>query len=300
VIFGLIAFGGLMVALSTGSLSSLFMPIFVMGMAIFAWFSMRVGDRKKLQLLKFALDNGWVINFAGIKNFAADPLLFQQGHSRMVTYWMQEPTRSLLFANYQYTVGYGKNSHTYVLNFAQIPLPRRVPHLILNSKHNNFGAPTLGYDVEKVKVEGDFNKFFKIITPPEYERDALQILTPDVLQVLKEFGAWFDFEMLDDKLFVFAMPGTLDDGKAMQGLLTAIAKIVPEITHQVQTYSDAKATRMAVGTTGDVTSASAQNVVAAGGVRLKRSKVALLVVPIAIGLMALWFLVPFLSALFSR
>ena len=251
-------------------------------------------EKYKYRLLKFTLDNNWEINFTRINNFSSiDALMFKVGNSRMLNYWMQDPNK-FLFANYQYTTGSGDNQQTHYFDFAQIQLPRRVPHLIINSRKNNIGVSTFGYDVEKIEVEGDFNKYFKIVTPPEYERDALQILTPDVLQTFIDFGADYDFEMLDNKLIVFASNKTLREKESLQKLLLAIAKLLPEISHQVNTYSDEKVAKLKVRENGAIIASSSQDLISHKGARISQKKWAA-VIPIAA--VILWIIMRIVSDL---
>ncbi|MBG6238577.1 hypothetical protein IWX78_001549 [Mycetocola sp. CAN_C7] len=91
--------------------------------------------------------------------------------------------------------------------FVEVSLPRRFPHIVLDSLSNNglrgrqLENPYAGQGA--VTLEGNFSQYFRLTCPPGYERDALYLLTPDLMVVLLDEGADFDIEILDDVLFLY-------------------------------------------------------------------------------------------------
>ncbi len=53
-------------------------------------------------------------------------------------------------------------------------------------------------DGPELELEGDFGKHFELHVPAGYERDALYVLTPDVMQVLIDEAADRRVEIVDD------------------------------------------------------------------------------------------------------
>ena len=88
--------------------------------------------------------------------------------------------------------------------YLAIRLERAVPQLVLDSKRNGSSIPMMIGGSQKLKLEGDFNKFFTLYAPRGYERDALYIMTPDLMALLIDETGDFDVEVVDDMLFVYS------------------------------------------------------------------------------------------------
>lgn len=52
-----------------------------------------------------------------------------------------------------------------------------------------------GSDLEKIKLEGDFNEYFSVLIPKDSEVDALSILTPDVMAIMMDNGQDMDLNI---------------------------------------------------------------------------------------------------------
>ena len=53
-------------------------------------------------------------------------------------------------------------------------------------------------------MEGDFNSFFDLYVPKNYECDALYIFTPDLMQIFIKHSGSYDAEIVDDKLYIYS------------------------------------------------------------------------------------------------
>ncbi|TSC75601.1 MAG: hypothetical protein G01um101431_1154 [Parcubacteria group bacterium Gr01-1014_31] len=136
---------------------------------------------------------------------SGDPALeratrFQQGHSKKMSHVVagERNGRPLRLFTYQYTVGSGKNSHTYYYTVVEFKVAGRFPHLYLDSRSNWDGA---GKGV-KIPLPSEFEKEFRLLAPKEYEIEALQIFTPDVLAYLLDTKLQYDVELVDQELLV--------------------------------------------------------------------------------------------------
>lgn len=92
--------------------------------------------------------------------------------------------------------------------FLAIHLGGLLPHIILDAKANDgmwggVGVHLTGQPI--VSLEGDFNKYFTLYCPVGYERDALYILTPDLMADLIDESMAFDVELINEWMFVYAM-----------------------------------------------------------------------------------------------
>lgn len=100
--------------------------------------------------------------------------------------------RLLEVGRYEYTVGSGKQRRMYTWYYAGMRLPRRVPHLVLDSKSNDgtvmgkaliSNLPVVISSSQRISLEGDFDRYFTLYAP-RYDVDVRYVLTPDVMAAL--------------------------------------------------------------------------------------------------------------------
>lgn len=226
---------------------------------------------QKARLMKFAADNGWQY-WPRLANPTHQGLIFQIGHTKssssMIYNTSTESEVGFEIGNYQYTVGHGKNSRTYSWGYMSIELDRRVPHMLLDAKGNNaslFGMklgsnlPMSFHKDQVLSLEGDFNKYFTLYAPHQYERDAYYIFTPDLMALLIDQTQQFDVEVIDNRLYVYASrPFNLHDPNMLYRLFMIIHTVGMKAHRQTDYYADERV--------ADRT----QNIVARDGARLKR------------------------------
>jgi len=131
--------------------------------------------------------------------------------------------------------------------------------MVLDAVGNNglFGASNLprafGRD-QVLSLEGDFNTYFTLYCPREYERDALYVFTPDLMALLIDNASTLDVEIVDDWMFVYSMqPFALDEPSALEPLFDVIETIGAKTLTQTDRYRDDRA---AVPTSVDAPPAS--------------------------------------------
>lgn len=200
-------------------------------------------------------------------------------------------------ANYRYSVttGSGKyrSTRTYRWAYLVIQLDRHLPQLVLDAVQNDarvFGIggsdlPASFASSQRLGLEGDFDRWFRLFVPEGYERDALYVLTPDLMALLIDqagSGAALDVEIVDDRLYCYA-PGHLDFGDpAVWQRLTSIVRTVGATTlRQTVRYADDRV--------GD----RALDVVAPEGRRLRRGRVGVGTVIVVVVGFAWWVLTTF-------
>jgi hypothetical protein len=133
--------------------------------------------------------------------------------------------------------------------------------MVLDSRKNNFlgsNLPDTFSRGQTLSLEGDFNNYFTLYAPKEYERDALYVFTPDVMAAVVDAGQAYDMEVVDDNLMLY-MPGlvALNSEIKLKMLLGIVEKIGSELRDQSHYYADERV--------GD----RAMNIVAEPGRRLK-------------------------------
>jgi hypothetical protein len=181
------------------------LALVTVGVVVLARRSNHARWERRLRLSRFAVSNGLAYS-------PGDPApgytgsIFGVGGSRRVSDHVSS-TRGRFFdyGNYSYMTSDGKNQHRHDWAFVAMRLDRRLPHMILDAKANNgvfaSSLPTSVSRDQRMSLEGDFDRFFTLYCPREYERDALYVFTPDLMALLIDEVAAFDVEIVDDWLF---------------------------------------------------------------------------------------------------
>jgi hypothetical protein len=134
--------------------------------------------------------------------------------------------------------------------------------MVLDSKANNtfFGSdlPVSFRRDQVLSLEGDFNKYFTLYCPQEYEQDALYVFTPDLMALLIDDAGSFDVEIVDDWMFIYSPhPFPALSATAYQRLFTIVATVGSKTVSQTANYHD------------DRVGSVAANIVAPAGQRLR-------------------------------
>jgi hypothetical protein len=233
-------------------------------LAFFVWRMLGGGSwRRWARIDAFARANGLTFSPRdAVPGYAG--MIFQLGTDRRIQeHVCSTAGRFLDIGDYQYTTGSGKNRSTHRWGFLALRLDRRLPNMVLDSKANNrlFGSnlPVAFSRDQLLHLEGDFDRYFTLYCPREYETDALYVFTPDLMALLIDEAAPFDVEIVDDWMFVYSsqpfdmiQPDVYD--RAFRILDTIGAKAV----RQTERYADDRV--------GD----RAANLVAPQGARLRR------------------------------
>jgi len=199
---------------------------------------------QRVRMSRFAEANGLVFErTSAAPNYPG--VIFGVGSSRVVTDHFRTPDgRFIDFGNYTYVTGSGKSRTTHRWGFLAMSLDRALPHMLLDSTANNgmFGASNLPGAFRRDQVlslEGDFNRYFTLYCPKQYERDALYVFTPDLMALLIDEAAPFDVEIIDRWLFVYAArPFPLADPATYQRLLRIVSTVGAKALSQTDRYVD--------------------------------------------------------------
>lgn len=125
--------------------------------------------------------------------------------------------------------------------YLEMALPRRLPHIMIDATGNG-RLRTILPGSQRLRLEGDFDRYFAVYVPQGYERDALELLTPDVMACLIDHGRHWDVEIVDDRLIAasrrFRRSSDRDEYTAM---LYFSELFGAELGHQARTYTDPRA-----------------------------------------------------------
>lgn len=250
----------------------------------------------KVRMTRFAAENN--MTFARSQdNPMYSGMIFSLGRARKSTNMLRSMTPvPFEMGEYTYTIGSGKNQQTYFFGYVGIALQRRLPHMVLDATANNaklFGARMSNLPVtyskdQTLALEGDFNNYFTLYAPKDYERDALYIFSPDVMALMidnvnssvDQKGKpgkvlTLDAEIVDNRLFIYHTAKTkMDDPAILERFFNIIDTIGAKMSDQSKMYSDERI--------GD----RAQDVISKEGLRLKR-KSPIIIVIIIVGFLLL-------------
>lgn len=186
----------------------------------------------------------------------ANPSLFRAGFALWESANSRIPPLQIAIASYSG----GKNDPKGPRNgfrYMELALPRRLPHLMIDARGNGSLRQMLP-GTQRLSLEGDFDRYFSVYVPSGYERDALELLTPDVMACLIDHGRRWDVEIVDDRLIVASRRFRRASDRAEYTAMLYFSELLgEELGHQADTYSDPRAARP-------------RSQVAAAGTRLKR------------------------------
>ncbi|MFC8680765.1 hypothetical protein ACFT30_04525 [Microbacterium ureisolvens] len=199
----------------SGGLGVLFavLPVVVLGIIAVVGITLFVNGFRTARERRYRLDRFARANAMRYEPRLDDPglpgMIFSIGSSRHSSDLVRgERPRFVEFANYRYTTGSGKNRQTHQWGYVAVKLDTPLPHIVLDATSNNglFGSNLpLTFDRDqRLSLEGDFDRYFSLYCPADYERDALYLFTPDIMARFIDNAAALDVEIVDDWLFLYA------------------------------------------------------------------------------------------------
>ncbi len=235
-------FGGLNVAII---IQAVLVIIFFVVNSLNLYKKQRMTLHKDVLISRFAEANNLIF-----KPLTNDPdysgMIFNVGRFRRAYSQIRGKSGKLYeIGNYNYTVKSDRSSTTVSNGYIMIELGRKLPNIVLDSKSNNiFGTalgclPILFQKGQKLSLEGDFDKYFTLYAPKEYERDALYLFTPDVMALFIDQVNSFDAEIVDNKLFIYSKEKfDLSDKTVLQRIFNIIDTVGKKTLSQAENYSD--------------------------------------------------------------
>lgn len=130
-------------------------------------------------------------------------------------------------------------------SFVAIPLKREVPNILLFGKGIGMlrlaGVAMGGR--QRLSLEGDFDRSFTLYCPQGYERDALTIFTPDLMQLLIDTTSGCDVELVDDWMFVYSAPGRYTKPGILDRVVAVTALVHDKVHRQTSRYADERSAK---------------------------------------------------------
>jgi len=232
--------------LMTGALILLVGAAFIGLAASLLWTSAQRWRRLR-RAAQMGLDHDWHVRVEGDpREHAASA--FRSGPARHR--WLETPMhlhepRYVEVGNYVFDAGEAGRGRATV-GWIAIELDRRLPHMYLYSQANPrlarpYTVPVFARD-QRLDLEGDFNRHFRLFCPREYEADALYVMTPDVMALMIDEASGFDIEIVDDMMFVVARrPFDMTDPRVLEFAQRLVATLGARTANQSARYIDDRA-----------------------------------------------------------
>ena len=225
------------------SLLALVGAVFFFSSIVYSIWNLNRRWRRRRAAADLAIARGWHYNFAwDPADFPAT--LFRTGRQAWVenVSHLHEP-RLIEAGNHSYMTTEGPRARREI-GFVSIELDRTLPHMYLASTQRAAGGGNRPYPLpfpsdQRLSLEGDFDRWFRLYCPREYERDALYILTPDVMALMIDEAPGFDIEVIDNQMFLIARhPFDMTDKRVFDFAQRVSATLGNKTAHQSAGYRD--------------------------------------------------------------
>lgn len=205
--------------------------------------------QKYIRLFCFAKDNG-LSYIPSATGYHRQGIIFERGYSRKIIDSISSSVEGEIiyeFANYESVVGSKDDKKVYRDGYIMVQLQRNLPHIVLDSKANNhnflgknYSNLAMKFDKnQKLSLEGDFDKYFTLYAPKEYEQDALYVFTPDLMALFIDESSPYDAEIIDNKLYIYSNKHfNLQDIATIERIFKIIFLVGGKALAQTNRYSD--------------------------------------------------------------
>jgi hypothetical protein len=127
-------------------------------------------------------------------------------------------------------------------HYLAVALPAPLPHFILDSTANNGVGSDLPAGVDRgqrITLEGDFDRWFRVYAPVKYGLEAHYFFTPDVMAALIDDAHHFNVEIVDNTLVFFTKPpADFTKPPQWESLAAILANAVPRLLSRAARYRD--------------------------------------------------------------
>lgn len=208
-------------------------PLLIVG----AWYQSVWTKFEDEFLGQFARANGFTFS----KNGAVDELygtIFRVKGSHHVSDIISGKYRDLDLRIFLYnlSVGSGRSQQTWMETVFEVDYPVKLPHLLLSDKATNDLYLNREFKADKVELEGGFSKDFELYVPPGLQVEALQVFTPDVMEVIESVKGQFSLiELSGNKIYVL-IDHYISDTKDMRAAFTLVRTLVNKLALVVNDF----------------------------------------------------------------
>ena len=174
-------------------------PYYILSLIVLRIFQVYKRVRRSFWM-QFAEANGW--DYIGKANPKKESgIMFKQGHGRKIYNQITGVVngREFRMFDYRFYVGYGRYRKTYNHLVFSFKFDGSFPHFYLNDKKNSYSIKA----GKILSLPSEFQKKFELSVPDEYEIEALEIFTPDVLSAILDGDFKADIEFVNGEILIF-------------------------------------------------------------------------------------------------
>ena len=202
---------------------------------------MIIPDKQYMRRRRFAADNGFSYSLS-TGGTGMQGVLFESGTSRSTRHVFSLPG-GVIVADFTFEPSSSEKTQTW--SYIELPLPRVVPHLVLDATSNDrvFGSslPQTLARSQRITLEGDFDRHFTVYAPDGYDFDVRYLLPPDTMALLVDNLTRFDIEFFDDRLRIVQKGGWRhDDPRTWQFVEWVVNVLWPHCRDRTDRYRDAR------------------------------------------------------------
>jgi len=248
---------------------------------LFIVLTFRKKINRSVKIYRFGTANGLKYDFM-VKNPVRNGLIFSNPGTKQSYIYdsiSRFGERPFEIGNYYFQTqsSYRRASQAHLYGFMRIQLDRNLPHMVLDATSDDIKLPgirlsRLGASFAKdqvLKLEGNFNDFFTLYAPKEYETDALYVFTPDLMAHFIDKANTYNAEIIDNNLYIYSLrPFFLDKSETYQRLFNILDTVGLKALKQTDNYRD--------------TRSEVSGMVATSGRRLKRGISATVIITIVV------------------
>lgn len=130
--------------------------------------------------------------------------LFEVGHSQAITDVMSGTYKGfpVRIFSYEYTVGYGKNSHTYYCTIFDMDAGVALPHILMQPWSILMESLS---GMEKVELEGNFNTHFSLYVEKGKQMEVREVYQPDMMEDMIQNMSRFSMETSGTHVYLLQM-----------------------------------------------------------------------------------------------
>lgn len=211
--------------------------------------------RSSYVVSRLAAANRWSFLYS-MRDVSWQGILFTAGHDYEFS--------DVVFANdfsvgrCYFKTGSGRNERSHRYGFMVMTLKGHFPHMLLDSKSNNFKA--FGFDSSNlpisfkrnqiISLEGDFDTYYSLYAPGDYDIDARYIFTPDLMSVLIDESDNIDIEIIDNRLFVYFGSSDMNTAKFWRKVERLHMQLGSKLALKSERYKDDRTTDGSVSQQG--------------------------------------------------
>ncbi len=169
---------------------------------------------------EFADNHGGEYAYQPNLQMSAKGVMFRNNKSWDFEHFVKFVKNGRQWRVFKYYFGSREQKSSFVYTVIAVTFQGSFPNLFLDKKseYSHGFAKTVG---RQVSLPLEFEKKFTLYSAKEYEQEALEIFTPDVLVSILDDDLIHDVELIDQEIFIFTLPHIKNQERLQKELKTA-------------------------------------------------------------------------------